>query len=233
MPLLDTIEKGLLFRITRLVTLLFICVLTIAIVVTGFIAYKRLAVDMHVSPAAVLGPAAAESERAAQAARAEAEAARAAAQAAADGVPVPESEMPSQAAISQPQPGISLPFNLQKHFSDPDNLAVLERHTADLNEAERKEYIDNLSEVVTAAESQHVDVIAVINKYFELKGRKLQGKPSEMERMLVPLYTGGAIFALLLLIAVFSLVLVLLAIERNTRNEDEQDVAAMSAGAGR
>jgi hypothetical protein len=190
----------LLFRFTRLAALFLIFALTIAIVVIGLIAGKRASNSTHVSPAEVLDTSAKQT-----------------------GSSVPSNQSDQQ------QLGVSLPANLWQLVNSADNLAALKQRMTGLNLSERKEYLNNLSEVVAQAQLQHADVISAVNRYFELKSQKLAERPSETERMLVPLYAGAAIFGLVLLIALLSLVLVLLAIERNTRWEQKKSMVAAAS----
>jgi hypothetical protein len=115
-------------------------------------------------------------------------------------------------------PGVTVPFVLQEYFSDPANrdilLAHIDRYTTD----EQQDYLDNLSDVVQEAQKQKANVVDVINAFFRIKDKKLQdAQVRRSADQAKQLYELGFTISALGLIGVFSLVLVLLAIERNTR----------------
>lgn len=129
------------------------------------------------------------------------------------------------AAAAQPKgresdilPGIRVPFNLQDYFSDPANRNVLLAHIDRYTTDEQQEYVNNLSAVVQNAQDQRVNVIDAINAFFRIKDKKMQdAQISRAAQQTKQLYDAGLAASALGLIGVFSLVLVLLAIERNTR----------------
>jgi hypothetical protein len=117
------------------------------------------------------------------------------------------------------QSSLDLPLVLQPYFSSSDNRVVLMRHMDGLDSSERIEYLDNLSRVVRASESKREDTIEVINKYFELKQAQLTlAKADSAARTQRLIYMVASAFSIMFLIAMASLILVLLAIERNTRS---------------
>jgi hypothetical protein len=88
-----------------------------------------------------------------------------------------------------------------------------------LDSIERTEYLNNLSQVVKASQSSGEDTTNVINKYFELKQTQLAlAKADSAARTLRWLYIAASALSIMFLIALASLILVLLAIERNTRS---------------
>ena len=128
------------------------------------------------------------------------------------------------------QSSLDLPLVLQPYFSPPENRAVLIRHMEGLDSSERIEYLDNLSLVVKASESKREDTTDVINKYFELKQAKLAlAKADSAARIQRLIYMAASAFSIMFLIAMASLILVLLAIERNTRSHA---ITYMAEGAG-
>lgn len=119
-------------------------------------------------------------------------------------------------------PSIRMPFVLQKYFSGSENLGVLHRQLDELTTSEQQEYLDNLAEIVSAQEVSTPDATAVINRYFTVKDSRIQkAKLEAVENRNLQLYLLGSIVSAFGLIALFSLVLVLLAIERNTRTGTE------------
>jgi hypothetical protein len=128
------------------------------------------------------------------------------------------------------QSSLDLPLVLQPYFSPPENRAVLIRHMEGLDSSERIEYLDNLSLIVKASESKREDTTDVINKYFELKQAKLAlAKADSAARIQRQVYMVASAFSIMFLIAMASLILVLLAIERNTRSHA---ITYMAGGAG-
>jgi hypothetical protein len=123
---------------------------------------------------------------------------------------------------------IKLPIVVQKEFSDPSNLRILSGWLEEYPEGMHAEFIQELEEVITAAIKDEEDnnegfvrgdrVNDAINtykkmkidKYNELRARETRTKQERLTALAV--LAGSA-----LLIALFSIILVLLAIERNTR----------------
>jgi hypothetical protein len=120
---------------------------------------------------------------------------------------------------SQSSPSLDLPFVLQPYFSSSDNRAVLMQHMEGLDSSERIEYLNNLSQVVQESKSKGEDTTNVINKYFELKQTQIAlAKADSAARTIRQLYIAASALSIMFLIALASLILVLLAIERNTRS---------------
>ncbi|MBU9192995.1 hypothetical protein KTD33_00420 [Burkholderia gladioli] len=123
-----------------------------------------------------------------------------------------------QGPEDSPLAGYKIPFALQKYISG-DNSKILRSHLDDVPEAERQAYIDELAAVVSAAEAQKVEPVEAINSYMEVKSNRYKNAAAkavekrETLKLVLEATAGG-----LLLVALFSLVLVLLAIERNTRS---------------
>ncbi|WP_109477548.1 hypothetical protein [Paraburkholderia sp. C35] len=117
-----------------------------------------------------------------------------------------------------PLAGFKIPFSLQKYASG-DNAQIIRNHLNDVPEADRQQYLDELGAVVAAAESSKVDPIEAINAYMRTKSERYTAAAAKTAEKWVTLklvaeVTAGGLF----LVALFSLVLVLLAIERNTRH---------------
>jgi hypothetical protein len=104
---------------------------------------------------------------------------------------------------------------------------VIRDHLNDVPEADRQQYLDELGAVVAAAESSKVDPIDAINAYMHTKSARYTAAAAKTAEKWVTLKLVAEVAAGgLLLVALFSLVLVLLAIERNTRHMREQVVEA-------
>lgn len=115
-------------------------------------------------------------------------------------------------------PSVKMPFVLQKHFNTPESLQILKDWLDVLAISNRQEFINEMAATVTEAEKLKLSPSEAINKYKELKFRRLEAEQSaQAERRTQQLYYAGAVVGAVALIALFSLILVLLAIERNTR----------------
>jgi hypothetical protein len=113
---------------------------------------------------------------------------------------------------------LRMPISVQRHFSDEQSHELLVRWLERLKASQRQEFVDNLGEIISGAEAQNADVASAIDRYKDRKFELLQ--QYESERLESAVRRGAIVAALasgLMLIALFSLVLVLLAIERNTR----------------
>jgi hypothetical protein len=115
-------------------------------------------------------------------------------------------------------PGIKLPFALQKQFNTPDNIRALRNILNDIPKENQQEFIDEMAAVVAEVEKQNLNTYEAINKFVELKKNKLaKDAVTKVDIQQRCLYFAGAAVSAVILIALFSLILVLLAIERNTR----------------
>jgi hypothetical protein len=125
---------------------------------------------------------------------------------------------PATESKISPLSGYRIPFSLQNYVSG-DNARILKKHLDEVPANERQAYLDELGAVVTAAEASKVDVVEAINAYIKTKAERYQEAKRAQERKLDTLkLVGAGLGSGLLSIALFSLVLVLLAIERNTRD---------------
>lgn len=138
---------------------------------------------------------------------------------------------------ADPLEGVIIPKSLETEFApldykpgydsvlmDPESRMKNRKILADrmdgmsLSQPERQAYINELAAAVAAAENQNLDRVDAINAYLNLKQDKVAGfKAAQAEAKEMRLWAAGIVVAVLFLIALFSLVLVLLAIERNTR----------------
>jgi hypothetical protein len=115
-------------------------------------------------------------------------------------------------------PGVKIPFVLQPYVSNESNRNVLFNKLEKMAPELRQSYLENMANIAVDAEKNNVDVPDAINTYMELRA-KLQAQ-EEIKKLAVRetrKYVIGAFLTGLALVALFSLVLVLLAIERNTR----------------
>lgn len=198
MNTLDNVERKALFRLTRVLALSLILLLSIALIAAlAEVLTTWRSGRLRVEPEDVLN-----SLGQAKSATAQTDAA--------------EGQRKKQE--SNILPGVRVPFALQEYFSDPSNRDVLLAHIDRYTTEEQQEYLDNLSDVVEEAKKQGANAVDAINAFFKLKDKKLQdAQVRRSADQAKQLYDIGLAVSSLGLIGVFSLVLVLLAIERNTR----------------
>lgn len=121
---------------------------------------------------------------------------------------------------------INMPENLKTYFTD-DNERVLQKWLEDYNENQKNDFLKNLSQLVKIAEEDQDEkgpeiITNVINTYKDIKFQKLS--EDEIEEYINQGIKAGyllGILGLAVFLALLSLVLVLLAIERNTRSAYE------------
>lgn len=202
MSFADSFERRFLFVLTRGLALLFIFGLLAAIVIGGIIVSDKLmpkestSVSPHEVVEAITPPS----------------------------PPLETQATADTAAVASPPPdpmilpGIKLPFVLQKHFSAPERIKVLRDWLSGLEISQRQVFLEEMAAAVTEAEKRGLDALEAIDKYKTIKFDKLKQEEMAAAKLSTArmMYAGVA-FGAILLIALFSLILVLLAIERNTR----------------
>jgi hypothetical protein len=206
-----TFERQVLFRISRFVAFS-ICFLLFLSLVGGALYLLKSGHDASEKPdpsavAQALKPAPEQAAPAADAADATAGAGDAS-----DGAT--GTSLASQPALF----GVKLPPVLQEQFLNEDNQKILRDWLDSLPEGERQPFIDGLAKTVEEARKVGVADADAINRYHEqyveyVTSRTVAQAAAKTQR----LYVAGALISILVLLALFSLVLVLLAIERNTR----------------
>jgi hypothetical protein len=203
MSVVETFERKALFNITRAVALVLVSVFLLAI--TGIALYGtsvwNTEVSTKVAPEEIINqvkpPPPAPADVASQP----------------QGAQPPTDQSPERSPLF----GYRIPFALQK-YALGDNAQIFKNHLDDVPLDERQAYLDELGAVVSAAETNKVDVVDAINAYMKTKAERYQQAASKRAHKLETLkMVAAGIASSLLLIALFSLVLVLLAIERNTR----------------
>lgn len=201
MSVLTTIERKFLFNLTRILALLVIAVLVLALVVGAILTEKaRTSGDPSaVAPQEVVDVI----KPKARAQQTE---------------PGQEPVAPSSRDLGL-LPGVKLPFVLQKHFSTPENVVALNGWLRAIPDDQRQAFLDELAATVSEAERQQLDPIQAINAFHELKMQRLADKKlhdeAQKQAEILAVEAGAAALGF---IALFSLILVLLAIERNTRD---------------
>lgn len=112
---------------------------------------------------------------------------------------------------------VAIPDNLKPYFGG-ENERILRNWIDDLSEDQQRDFLKNMSQVVREANAKKADATEAINAYKSLKLRKLSSEGVEQyAAMATKAGYIAAIFGLLLILSILSLVLVMLAIERNTR----------------
>lgn len=200
MSVLTTIERKFLFNLTRILALLVIAVLVLGLVIGAVITEKaRTGSDSAaVAPQEVVDVIKPK-------------------------VSAPQAEPGHEPVAPSPRelglsPGVKLPFVLQKHFSTPENFVALNGWLRAIPDDQRQPFLDELAATVSEAERQQLDPIQAINAFHQLKMQKLVDKKvhdeAQKQAETLAVEVGAAALGF---IALFSLILVLLAIERNTR----------------
>lgn len=118
---------------------------------------------------------------------------------------------------SSPLDGLKMPPNLLEEFLSANNGPILTNWLKAVERDERQSFLDDLSEAASAAKAAGKDEAHAINAYHSryvayVEERQLAEATTTAARLLILSVIGSA----LALIALFSLVLVLMAIERNT-----------------
>jgi hypothetical protein len=201
MSIIENFERKVLFSLTRFLAMLIVFSLIAAIVVGAVVASGTLGKKVSTKVSAnevleVIKPPVAD-----------------------DASNTPQGSPPQSGQPDTNLPsGEKLPFALQKHFNTPDNIKVLRGWLNAVRDEYHQEFIDEMAAVVVEAEKQNLSAPDAINAYKELKLKKLEAiKMAKAELEQTRLYYAAAAVSCTTLVALFSLILVLLAIERNTR----------------
>lgn len=113
--------------------------------------------------------------------------------------------------------GLRVAPELQELMRDENNKRVLEGWIAELDMADRQPFVDGLGQALREARTHKVDDADAVNAYYQqFQAWLVERETQKLASLEAKLYTAGVVVSVLLLLAMFSLVLVLLAIERNT-----------------
>lgn len=206
MPVLDSLERGILFTLTRLVTLVIIVVFCLPLAISGIVYYHFFGFDSHITYEDIHEELHPQS-------------------------PIPYPKAASRVESPQTEAQETLPDSLQQYFDTPEAQQDFKnRYLAGLSTEDKRDYLDNLSEVVKRAQINGEDVPQVIQQYIQDKDRRIGRTPSDAvvlwgSRISLAIFT----ILTLILVAMASLILVLLAIERNTRQPREPRVKTVKA----
>lgn len=114
--------------------------------------------------------------------------------------------------------GVRIPPSLQEMMLDADNQQIFHNWLSAIPDEERQAFIDGAAKAVEEARRIAVNDAQAINNYHQQFDAYITKKAmSEAAAKQMRMYAAGFVLATLMLLAMFSLVLVLLAIERNTR----------------
>lgn len=128
----------------------------------------------------------------------------------------------SYAALKKTAPNLNIPEGVEKYLSG-DNRQVFLGWIENMESDQQQEFTNNLEDVIKASEKNSDDVIEMVNKYKELKLAKLS--TSEIEKYAAKTAKAGVVgfaFGMAVLVVLMSVVLLLIAIERNTRKDVER-----------
>jgi len=122
-------------------------------------------------------------------------------------------------ASAKPKKQLEIPDNVKTYLSG-DNEKILQVWLDGIKGHDNKQdFLTNMSDVIADAESKEVEVFKVINNYRTLKISKLnKGEMAEYKELAQKAALYSVIFGLIIFVALMSMILVMLAIERNTRN---------------
>lgn len=203
MSFLDNLERKGLFRFTRILALLIIGLLILG-VIGGAIFFSSTLIPIdsrHIDPSKVVATIAPP--------------------------PIQSSEDRSTSSASSDQntpvaansfPGLKIPFSLQPYFNNAAFREFMTGKLSGMQLADQQDYIDNMGQVVDAAKVADLKIPDAIESYVRLKDEKIEAiaaqKTEGVQTRIYLLATAGSALGL---IGLFSLILVLLAIERNTR----------------
>jgi hypothetical protein len=198
MALVDLIERRTFFRLTRIVAFLWLFLLITGTIISVILFFATISHSVgHVAPESAL--------------------------------PSPETNAPAESKGNEhlgqngnPSPVASMrvPLAVQSYLDSEENKKTLDGWLESLDSSDRQDFLDNMAEVITAAESQRVDVLDAVNRYKELKLARIAAAKQGTDFMGISIRPFNVVIGILLqlaLIALVSLILVLLAIERNTR----------------
>lgn len=113
---------------------------------------------------------------------------------------------------------VAIPDDLKPYLSGKKNERVLQGWIEGFSESQKKDFMKNMSQVVQEAKAHKVDPNDAINTYKTLKLKKISSNEIDKYTAIATRvgYIAG-VFGLVLILSILSLVLVMLAIERNTR----------------
>lgn len=198
MIIFDTFERDFLFRLTRFVAMFFIFCLLLGITIGGYCIglYVCNSPNTPVTPSEVM-------------------------QAIKPPKPIApangQDENSSSPAAQDILPSVKIPFILQKYLN-LENLQLVRSWLNEVPGDRQNEFLNEMAAVAQEAEKTGTNPIDAINKFYELKMKALaRDKTVKDEQHTTLLYYSIAAATAIIGIAQFSLILVLLAVERNTR----------------
>ena len=199
MPILDALERRALFRLTRSLAFIVVFVLTLGLIVCAVI----FAGDLAPSQNPTVSYKKVWTQLHTQVSSA----------------PDPTEMTPSDGDGAKIT--VDLPVQLQPYFASADHKSALYEHLSRIDADDRKDYLANLVDVMNDAKKRNELDDNVVKTYYELKDSQMAlAKDGHALQTTTRLYVIGGAVSTLFMIAFCSLILVLLAIERNTRPQD-------------
>lgn len=127
---------------------------------------------------------------------------------------------PASLALGHGDPllGFTLPRRVKRYLDGGSERPVFAGWVRNLSEDRRRDFITNLEAVLAAAERDGADPVATTHVYKDLKLERMQANPlAELTEQIRRVAAVSLVLACVALMGLFSLVLVLLSVERNTR----------------
>lgn len=112
----------------------------------------------------------------------------------------------------------TLPAPVKRHLQDSGEIQHLITSLGDLEPSVQRDILDNLASIIRQTEATTYDLDTVVYKYRQMKRERVSQKPFEKYEEWAT--KSGLLFvatAMVALVVLFTLVLVALAVERNTR----------------
>lgn len=118
--------------------------------------------------------------------------------------------------------GLKMPPILLDIMDDPANRNVIRNYLVNIENDNRQSFLDEMADTIAKARESKIGDSDAANAYVAMyKKRQLELQELVSQQKTKRMYSLGIFATSLLLLALFSLVLVLLAIERNTRKSPE------------
>ncbi len=197
MNVIDGFERGVLFRLTRSLAMLFIICVCLGIMASGFMIFL---ITNDKQSTTIKATDVIESLQ-----------------------PQPSSNTAKSdqnyalAPEGDPLAALKIPFPLQKHL-DYNNVSTIRNWLRSVPANKQPEALREMGEVAAKADDSNIDFNVALIKYCNIKQEILnQAEKDQYEQRLSIFAFAGLMVAGVIVIALLSLILVMLAVERNTR----------------
>lgn len=196
MGFIDGFERGVLFRLTRALTMLFILAVLLGVLASGFMIFL---ITNNKQPTSVKATDVIESLK-----------------------PQPRNSDNTEqtyalAPEGDPLAALKIPFSLQKHL-DYNNVATIRNWLKSVPDDKQAEALVEMGEVAAKADASDITFTDAMNKYYDMKKETLNQDEKDQASQRISIFAlMGLMVAGVIVIAQLSLILVMLAVERNTR----------------